>query len=701
MCEGWYCIWSTVSLSLLSCSYRKICLHGISTTNRAGTPENAFKVPDGSVISDDDENYPMDEETSDKNELPAAAISQPKPASTFSSDLIDLTEPATSKPEYPMVIDISSPPAYPSRVMDYVSVDSDSVIMVDSSDIDTASAHSPSPDLGEDERSDRSQNDTATLANILAAQAEQECDFENLDDLDGATDYDYDSLRLSSGDDAGEESASDLDDDGMESGSGSENSDDSEDSDMHVNEGIEDDLECELQSELEWEGEYSSGDESIEQDEFEELGNNKNSVMPLPEFTFSSLRTLAPAGPSSASAPSMSRRIVTETPSLELSAANGPTSMDLNQENTNVPSPEELPVVRFTSLAKKPSQVSIDGLLNSTHPQETGSVSAPYETVPPIAISSSVTTGDIRPPSPSDAALAKSLTSYVSYRGNTPSKIDALSMKTGKFEFFAAREENKSKAAKIADLYGESSLFGRNGLKNHHQPANGPFTIARKVSPPPMPVVSVARSDWYERGANFLKTPIPLNQELPVDNSNDDDVAMTSAYTFHQHKLKLNGNPIEEKVIEAPARTHVGISDIVDCCQNIPAGKAKGKRKADEITETLSPTEEQYEAARKKQSELTPAGPATPSSAPLEALLSPPPTAESIAEPKVSETFEPDLPLLPAYPVSDAYEVSRAVRPAKRRRLRKIVERVGYAALGGVTVGAMVIGSLIYTAPSF
>lgn len=38
-------------------------------------------------------------------------------------------------------------------------------------------------------------------------------------------------------------------------------------------------------------------------------------------------------------------------------------------------------------------------------------------------------------------------------------------------------------------------------------------------------------------------------------------------------------------------------------------------------------------------------------------------------------------------------------RPAKR--MKKIAERVGYAALGGATVGAMVLTSLIYSAPTF
>lgn len=41
------------------------------------------------------------------------------------------------------------------------------------------------------------------------------------------------------------------------------------------------------------------------------------------------------------------------------------------------------------------------------------------------------------------------------------------------------------------------------------------------------------------------------------------------------------------------------------------------------------------------------------------------------------------------------------VRPAKRQRIRHIAERLGYAALGGVSVGAAIVTTLIYTAPTF
>lgn len=54
---------------------------------------------------------------------------------------------------------------------------------------------------------------------------------------------------------------------------------------------------------------------------------------------------------------------------------------------------------------------------------------------------------------------------------------------------------------------------------------------------------------------------------------------------------------------------------------------------------------------------------------------------------------------LPSPPPSLRESASPEQRPTKK--IKKIAERVGYAALGGVSVGAMVLTSLIYTAPSF
>ncbi|CAN8106151.1 unnamed protein product [Discula destructiva] len=55
--------------------------------------------------------------------------------------------------------------------------------------------------------------------------------------------------------------------------------------------------------------------------------------------------------------------------------------------------------------------------------------------------------------------------------------------------------------------------------------------------------------------------------------------------------------------------------------------------------------------------------------------------------------------LLPSPPTSPDGVARREDRPTKK--IKKIAEAVGYAALGGFSVGAAVLGSLIYTAPNF
>lgn len=54
---------------------------------------------------------------------------------------------------------------------------------------------------------------------------------------------------------------------------------------------------------------------------------------------------------------------------------------------------------------------------------------------------------------------------------------------------------------------------------------------------------------------------------------------------------------------------------------------------------------------------------------------------------------------LPSPPTSPQDTASPEARPAKK--MKKIAERVGFAALGGATVGAMVLTTLIYSAPTF
>lgn len=194
-------------------------------------------------------------------------------------------------------------------------------------------------------------------------------------------------------------------------------------------------------------------------------------------------------------------------------------------------------------------------------------------------------------------------------------------------------------------------------------------------------------------------------------------------------------------------RTPLRLSDLVEN-HGMAGVKAPEKRKADEIS-TVNPEEERWAAGAKEDQKV--AAPPTPApSSPLcpdeikntesknaegkdapskdiqskdiqskviQSKDAPSKDAENMdatttlscgcgTEMEVVESkfalVQPDvLPEEKSHtsPVGAADMASQ--RPAKRQRIRDIAERVGYAALGGVTAGAMIVGTLIYTAPTF
>lgn len=106
----------------------------------------------------------------------------------------------------------------------------------------------------------------------------------------------------------------------------------------------------------------------------------------------------------------------------------------------------------------------------------------------------------------------------------------------------------------------------------------------------------------------------------------------------------------------------------------------KGKRKAAEISEE-SPAEYRWDFSSKDNSKAVTSAEKLPSSSY---------TAVSSSK---------DQTPLPSPPPSPEEVTTLEQRPTKK--IKRIAERVGYAALGGVSVGAMVLTSLIYTAPDF
>ncbi|KAH8893313.1 hypothetical protein GQ53DRAFT_763636 [Thozetella sp. PMI_491] len=689
-------------------------IFGSSATRRAATPENAFRVPDGSVISDDedddDENSTSDGETPSHVDLPP--LPQPKPATVYSSDLIDLTEPSASKVDYPTIIDITSPAASHSGLSDHMNNNPEDAVVVEelSNNATIPLGLSPSPDLGDDNVA----NEAMAIAKLLGLNAQRLSTYDDDGFISGESDYGNESIHLSTDEDDDED---DLDGYGaiVVDTSSDNDSESSGEKDYPEDEEMDSELERELDSELEFEAEYTSEDGIYEEEELEELHYDQED------------QDVGPSNPTFPSAPIPGTNVFTATyadtvglPDVACPHASGfyvtgtTPPEDYSQEAASPKDNEDMSIQPGLHFPKKSTSVSIEELLNNTRPQDESSMFTNQASIPTTVIAAPIPASNIRPPSPSDAALAKSLGPY-------DANVDTLGKKTGKFEFFAAREENKSKAARMAGQRAEPSSAPACGmtesLDEDRQPVHGPFAMQKKVpqSSIPMslpteetvlspPTQRLAHSDWYELGANFLKTPIPHATEHSFNASYDDDedeAAMTSAYTFQQHKMKqIVAIQARDESVQAPPRTHVGIPDILDSCQSSLSMMTTGKRKADSISECLSPAEEKFEAAAKSQVDGTARRPATPPSTIGEALATPPPSVESIRGAKLSEVSPPELPELSQPPATDSAEVAHVSRPTKRRRLHKLVERVGYAALGGVTVGAMVVGSLIYTAPA-
>jgi len=145
-------------------------------------------------------------------------------------------------------------------------------------------------------------------------------------------------------------------------------------------------------------------------------------------------------------------------------------------------------------------------------------------------------------------------------------------------------------------------------------------------------------------------------------------------------------------------RTHVGIADIVNAAQQDAIGELeqiarvetdgtgvrKTKRKAEDISDTTD-AEERWAGSVSKMP--------SPDPSIHEKNTHPEPPAEAVQEPIKPTGHDGE------HPTTGGSQNQE--RPVKRARMMRVAERLGYAALGGVTAGAMIVGTLIYTAPTF
>jgi hypothetical protein len=361
-----------------------------------------------------------------------------------------------------------------------------------------------------------------------------------------------------------------------------------------------------------------------------------------------------------------------------------------------------------------------------------------------------------RPSSPSDAALPKRSVPPTLPNLSYPS-AESLGEATGKQEFFAARAENKRRVfapslyrrlespvrfvpctmprvdhAKQAEI-DNSKNVDMASEEHHVAPAQTPVATpgfvavaaAEESQQPAEPVLAsvpqssaanptVVITPLLQKGDDFLNDArSAFNIRLPAF-SGDDLGEPISAFDLQQRKVaakkkadlhlkKLDQDQHELWLAEtrrdegrnpttecghSSRRTHVGISDLVEAQKPEEPAQApvagKGKRKAAEMAE-LTETEIQWEAAETNLMGHLRAAHESLVQAPLEQNHF---RLANVQEGRVLT-------------MSSHVESSTDRRTPKRLRLRKIAERLGYAALGGATVGAALVSTLIYTAPTF
>lgn len=302
----------------------------------------------------------------------------------------------------------------------------------------------------------------------------------------------------------------------------------------------------------------------------------------------------------------------------------------------------------------------------------------------------------MRQPSPSDAAMVKSAippqqNTYptgvceVGTFGKSTAQI--LGDKTGKSAFFEAREANKAKfneEAKKPKLNFDGPSASSPPFKLPRNSGFGySFTPATSVPAGSQNVRRVGFGFGSGFGSNSKFTSLPKPAfptrepcsflDKPDENpiparTPSPPLDMTSAYSFSVSKSSTP--PITPAQLNSRG---IKINDIIDTSAT-PQRPLRLKRKADEISDA---TDKELRIWAKSSSSSNPSKVATD-------II--PTEAEVAAETVIAQ------------PVSSNAVVSEG-RPTKR--IKKLLENVGYAALGGVAVGAGLFTVLVATAPDF
>lgn len=263
-----------------------------------------------------------------------------------------------------------------------------------------------------------------------------------------------------------------------------------------------------------------------------------------------------------------------------------------------------------------------------------------------------------------ESSPSKSFYTVPSYHPSSATvTTETLGGKSGKMDYFTAREANKSAVneRKTAKLRQVSSVHA---LCNTEPPKATPELPS--ISP------NLSRVGFSDP----LYSPV-----MPAG-------PCTTAVGFSP-ATGPTLNPCE--VVERSSRrTHMGIGDIVN--QMGSETETGTKRKADDISEATR--EENEWAARREDvggcstnAHLAEPGNPLPETSPTPSVAPEQHRIESSGRGDERSPINASLKM--------------PERPLKRARLLGIAERIAYAALGGVTAGAMIVGTLIYTAPTF
>ncbi|KAI1484760.1 hypothetical protein F5X96DRAFT_662988 [Biscogniauxia mediterranea] len=363
---------------------------------------------------------------------------------------------------------------------------------------------------------------------------------------------------------------------------------------------------------------------------------------------------------------------------------------------------------------------------------------------PPASFSAASAASSVpqaRQPSPSDAAMFKSRPVF--NPAPSESRAQALGEVTGKYEYFAARENNRAAvsfhetavpvSAIRETLQSEPEVS--HPTQNHHadmeglQPDNSmnfpevsaPITTSEAQAH--TPIVNLRASSttqdsaWSASGERFINNP--STDELPplsADRAQSPEFDMTSAFTFQQSKLATEAKtrhnirrlPIKDLLAQEPKDSSLEPIQSTDCelpdapdvsdIQTSPMGTKRSFEEAFDDSEHDMAHPDQYAAKipcyiqtegelMNPQAGLKPRPLSSPHSnqnVVLEQELVDPNAAQDKA---ISEK-EPQEPVIVSVQKTIA-------RPSKRLRLAKAAAYVSCAALGG----AAAFSVLVSTAP--